>query len=354
MELELFKAVKHNCDVSDAQYWGYFSICGLLMRYRDLYRSELGLKPWADIRREEIAEWIRAKEERWPELESEQFLKLPLNGKDYDPFDLEGINSVLTPRGLVYGAGYGMYRKPTFFLADLVSVKDDAGLAVYTSRKEYVRDLFSAPGMAQGTNILIRLEPLMHLFLFKFSELNSRRTPALEDAFARYGLGQRQLIDETFERKLEEIAGRYAELLLFHERAEAREGTADWKEILAAATDRDVEHFVRAVKDLVADTSVHGPLKRIIETMDRAGLGMTVALMDGYRRLLFPELRTSYELTVRSRDWAPVEKVRAAGYDAFRGLRDELSGFFRANGESSEFARKVRALIRRYERERAA
>src|SRR5512134_2079984 len=251
MEPELLKDIKHNCDVSDAQYWGYFSICGLLMRYRDLYRSEQGLKPWADIRREDIAEWIRAKEERWPELESEQFRKLPLNGKNYDPFDLEGINSVLTPRGFVYGAGFGMYHKPTFFLADLVSMREEAGLVVYTSRKEHVRDLFSAPGMAQGTNILIRLEPLMHLLLFKFSELNSRRTPALEDAFGSYGLGQRQIIDETFEQKLEEITGRYAELLQLHEHAEALEGTAEWKDILASAIDRDVEHFVRAVKDLV-------------------------------------------------------------------------------------------------------
>lgn len=354
MDPELLKEIKHNCDVSDAQYWGYFSICGLLMRYRDLYRSEQGLKPWADIRREDIAEWIRAKEERWPQLETERFRKLPLNGKHYDPFDLEGINAVLTPRGLVYGAGYGMYRKPTFYLADLVSVKTDAGLAVYTSRKEHVRDLFSAPGMAQGANILVRLEPLMHLLLFKFSELNSRRTPALEDAFARYGLGRRQLIDETFERKLEEITGRYAELLLLHERAEALERPADWNDLLAAAADRDVEHFVRAVKDLVADTSLHGPLSRIIETRDQAGLGMTVALMDGYRRLLFPELRTAYELLIRSRDWTPVEEARAAGYVTFRALREEISGFFRAGGDESGFARKVRAVIRRYARERAA
>ena len=62
--------IKFNCDFSDAQYWGYFSICGLLMRYRDLFRSEQGLPPWAEFRRSGITEWIARKEARWPELES--------------------------------------------------------------------------------------------------------------------------------------------------------------------------------------------------------------------------------------------------------------------------------------------
>ena len=39
MDSKLLDDIKYNCDVSDAQFWGYFSICGLLMRYRDLFRS---------------------------------------------------------------------------------------------------------------------------------------------------------------------------------------------------------------------------------------------------------------------------------------------------------------------------
>jgi hypothetical protein len=42
---QLLKTIKLNCHISDARYWGYFSICGLLMRMLDLYRSENGLKP---------------------------------------------------------------------------------------------------------------------------------------------------------------------------------------------------------------------------------------------------------------------------------------------------------------------
>ena len=59
MDEDLIRDVKLNCDISDAKYWGYFSVCGLLMRYRDLFRSEMGLKPWSEISRTEIAAWLR-------------------------------------------------------------------------------------------------------------------------------------------------------------------------------------------------------------------------------------------------------------------------------------------------------
>ena len=33
------KQVKLNCNVSDAKFWGYYSICGVLMRYREFRKS---------------------------------------------------------------------------------------------------------------------------------------------------------------------------------------------------------------------------------------------------------------------------------------------------------------------------
>ena len=121
MDAALKNNIKYNCDVSDAAYWGYFSICGLLLRYRDLYRSEQGLKPWADISRTDITAWIDVKEAQWPELENKEFRALTIDGKQYQPLMLRRSTLLLHPRGLVYGAGYGMYMKPTFFLAELKS-----------------------------------------------------------------------------------------------------------------------------------------------------------------------------------------------------------------------------------------
>jgi len=98
MDKQLLNDIKFNCDVSDAQYWGYFSVCGLLMRYRDLYRSERSLKPWKEINREEIMSWISSKESRWPELEEKGFRDLKIAENTYGPFDVVEVNRALKDR----------------------------------------------------------------------------------------------------------------------------------------------------------------------------------------------------------------------------------------------------------------
>ncbi len=347
MDATLIKDIKFNCDVSDARYWGYFSVCGLLMRYRDLYRSETGLKPWADIRRDEIAAWIAIKEAKWPELEQEPYRQLAIGNQAYDPFDVAGINQALQEKGLIYGAGYGMYLKPTFFLAELRSVRKISDLTVYTSGRDLVRDLFTSPGMLQEKSIFLRIEPLMVLLQHKHSELNARRMSVLEDAFAQYGFPHRQIIDSTFERRMEEMAGRYAEILLTHELAEAAEEVPEWKEVLSlAAGDRQVEHFLRAVKDLLADTSEQGPYKKIIDTRDRGALGLSIALTEGYRKTLYPEIKEAFAVLLQDHDWTAVEQVRRAGYERFRSQRDDIVMKFRMGIGRESFIGTIKDQLR--------
>jgi hypothetical protein len=336
--------IKFNCDLSDALYWGYFSICGLLLRYRDLYRSEKGLKAWSNISRADIADWIAAKEAQWPDLEERQFRDLTIEGKTYGPFDVEAVNSVLAPQGLVYGAGYSMYMKPTFFLAELRSTKQVDGLTVMISGNELVRDLLTSPAMLQGSSVFLRLEPLMMLLHFKFGELHTKDDPLLAEAFSHYGFGQRQLVDETFEQKLNALAEGYAEIIISHEVGEHREGVPEWKDILAAAGDRKNEHYLRAVKDLLADTSEAGPLRRILETKDRGALGLWTALMEGFPRAMFPEIREAVREFRRHEDWELIEKTRKAGYERFRLERDRVLELFRESGKEG-FAERLKTNL---------
>ncbi len=350
MNEPLIDDIKFNCDVSDAKYWGFYSVCGLLMRYRDLYRSEMGLKPWSAIDRAKIAAWIEKKENRWPELEQQDFRRLRFGNKAFPPFDVAEINRVLNEQGLVYGAGYGMYMKPSFFLAELRSVRPISGLTVYTSGRELVRDLFTSPGMLQEQTIFLRLEPLTVLLLYKHSELNTRHSPALKDAFSQYGFPQRQLMDSTFEQRMEEVAGRYAEILLAHELAEAAEEVPEWKDILSLVEgDRKAEHFLRAVKDLLADTSEQGPYKKIIGTRDRGALGLSIAMTEGFRKVLFPEIREAYTALTRDLDWAVVERARTSGYERFRSLRDEIVRSYRMDGRKENAVEAIKDLLRRTE-----
>src|SRR5512144_3485 len=346
MDADLLADIKFNCDVSDAQFWGFYSVCGLLMRYRDLFRSEQGIKPWADIRREDIAAWIERKEVRWPELEQKDLRPLVVDDHSFDPFDVEGINRAIDGRGLVYGAGYGMYMKPSFFLAERRSVHRISGLTVFTSGKELVRDLFSSPAMLQEKTVFIRLEPLILLLLYKHSELNTRQLTVLEDAFSSYGIPQRQIIDGTFELRLAEMAERYSDVLLSHELAEDAEEVPEWKDVISlSAGDRQAEHYLRAVKDLVADTSDRGPLRKIIEDRDRGALGLTIALTEGYRRILYPEFKAAYGDLTLHHDWTAVERARKTGYERFRSRRDEIVAIFRSGKGKEKFMGEIKKLI---------
>ncbi len=263
----------------------------------------------------------------------------------YSPFDLVGINHALKDQQLIYGAGYGMYMKPTFFLAELRTLHEVSGLTVYTSGTEFVRDLFTAAGMLQGKSIFLRLEPLMMLLLYKFSELNTRHVSALEDAFAQYGFQHRQIIDETFEKRIEKMAERYAEVLLRHEIAESREDISEWKDLLSEAGDRKAEHYLRAIKDLIADTSDHGPYKRIIDTQDRGALSLTIALMEGYRRVLYPEIQGAYNEFCRQGDWSAIERSRRAGYERFRSQRDAIVDLYHVCSGKDDFTKKIRERL---------
>jgi hypothetical protein len=339
--------IKFNCDISDAKYWGFFSVCGLLMRYRDLYRSEKGFQPWAEIRREDIAEWITKKESRWPELEQEDFRDLDIGGKKYHPFDISEINHVLSRQGLIYGAGYGMYMKPTFFLAELRTTREISGLTVHTSGKEYVRDLFTSAGMSQGRSIFLRLEPLTMLLMYKFSELNARRVSALEDAFSHYGFRHRQIIDDIFGKRLEGMAERYADVLLCHEVAEAKEDAPEWQDILSSLDgDRKAEHYLRSIKDLIADTSEYGPYKKIIDTKDRGALSLSVALMEGFRRVLYPEMKHAYEAFLGGENWDPIEEARKTGYARFLSQRNAVISLYRASTGREDFILRIKDIIK--------
>jgi hypothetical protein len=336
--------LKFNCDVSDARYWGFFSICGLLMRYLELYRSEQGIAPWETVPRDEIAAWIQRKESRWQELERMDFRSLTIGGGTYGPFETAGINDALAPQGLVYGAGQGMYLKPTFFLAELSSVREASGHTVYTSGRELARDLFSSPAMLQEKRIFLRREPLTTLLWEKYSASRRGGGSALEDAFASYGFRPGETVNEDFIGRLERMTDRYLEVLLRHELAESVESVPQWKDILASLGDRKAEHYLRALKDLIADTSDQGPFRAIIDSEDRGSLGLTVGLMEGYRSVLYPEMKQAYASFRRDRDWALIEEARKRGHERFKQDRLAVLNLHGGMG-GEEFILAVRNMI---------
>jgi hypothetical protein len=121
------------------------------------------------------------------------------------------------------------------------------------------------------------------------------------------------------------MADVYAGVLLRHELAESFETVPAWKDILAAARDRKAELYLRAVQDLLADTSERGPLQQIVETRNEGALALFLGLLEGYRRVLFPELREAYDRFIRDdRDWAMIDDVRRAGFRRSEAVRGRV------------------------------
>ncbi|MCK7515476.1 MAG: hypothetical protein MZV70_73500 [Desulfobacterales bacterium] len=64
----LIPQIQRNCDISDAHHGGIFSICGLALRLRDLFKWERGLAPWEEGDPAAVLEWIGVREAYWETL----------------------------------------------------------------------------------------------------------------------------------------------------------------------------------------------------------------------------------------------------------------------------------------------
>ncbi|NOZ25544.1 MAG: hypothetical protein GXO94_05585 [Nitrospirae bacterium] len=338
--------VKLNCNISDATFWGYYSMCGMLMRLRELYRSEHSLMPWDPLPKEDISVWIASREALWEELEDEDLRPLEIGDRRYGPFDVERINAVLNTRGLVYGGGYGRFNKPTFFLSTIEREREVHGCRVYYAGRELCRDLSTSAAMLQGRSIFIRLEPLRSLLWDKYLELQGRRFGgALREAFATYGIDGTRPPEEVH-GKIETLGAEVSEILLLHELGEAfeHERSGEWLDMLVNTSDRWSEFYIRGVKDLLADTSDMGPLKSIVARRHRAQLCFYVVLLDGIRKELFPEMMNAFQVFAEDGDWSVIEEARVAGYRRAVELMEALLTAWRAEGDVGD----VRTLIRAF------
>ncbi len=324
----LISSVKRNCNISDAQYWGYYSICGLLLRLRELYRFENGIKLWERINHAEISDWISEREVLWKELEDKNFKDIIIDGNVYSPFEVEKINTELEENNLVYGAGYGIRMKPSFFLADLISKKTVNGHVVYIAGSEYARDLAYYPATLQDRVIYARSDTTKVLLWEKFEELGARgpKSP-VTFAFSKYSVTPEDKPTENIDRKVSEIALSEVETYIHHEIGEAFEGKKlgeAWDNLLIDFSGSKAEFFARGVKDLLSDTSERGMIKYIIENKKEGSLGFYIVFLSGYRKLLFPEIVKVFENFKESGDWGLIEDTREIGYERAKGCAERL------------------------------
>lgn len=336
--------VKRNCNISDAKYWGYYSLCGLLLRLRELYRAEKGINPWENIQQKDIGEWISERENLWKELEDKDFGDIAVNGNVYSPFDVDKINAALEKEELIYSAGFGIHMKPSFFLADILSKKRVDGFTIYMAGKEYARDLSNNPAMLQNRTIFARVDTIRLLLWQRFEELRCNKSKrSLAFAFSKYGITPEYEPSAGVNQKIFQIARSEAETYIYHELGEAFEGEKigdEWKTFLTSLPDGRSELFARAVKDIMSDTSENGMLKYIIEKRKEGSLGFYIVFLGGYRRLLFPEILEAFQRFAETGDWGFVDNARKAGYRKAEDYAETLLSLYKKNRSEKEWVSK--------------
>jgi hypothetical protein len=342
--------VKLNCTISDSKSWGNFSICGLLMRMRELYLNEHSLLPWETVAVEKITGWIQEREASWRDLESEELHGIVVDGATYDPFDVNGLNALLKGSGLVCGSGYGIMGKPTFFVARLASARELYDYSVYYTGREICRDLSAYPSMLQGRCIYLRLDVLRTMLWDKFQTMRSvRHKDSTEEMFLRFGIGKNDAVSEGFAEGIDSIGRRISDLFVLHEIGEAFEDDhwEEWGGILRHGFDKNTELYLRGIKDLLADTSDMGPLKAVIERKDGYLLTAYAVFLEGIRKEIFPGFSTAFRQFAGSGDWSLLEKTRFDAYAKARGVRDDVVGLWK-DGKDAE----VSGFLRRKVKER--
>jgi hypothetical protein len=341
--------VKRNCNISDAKYWGSYSLCGLLLRLRELYRAEKGIKPWENIQQKEIGEWISERENLWRELEHKNFEDIAVNGNVYGPFEVEKINAELEEEGLIYGAGLGVHMKPSFFLADIISKETVDGFTVYLAGNEYARDLSDYPAMLQDRSIFVRVDTTKLLLWARFEEMRCKKFKgALAFAFSKYGIVPEEEPSEDVDRRIYQVARSEAETFIHHELGEAFEGEKigdEWKTFLTSLPDGRAELFARAVKDVMSDTSENGMLKYIIEKRKEGSLGFYIVFLGGMRKILFPEILEAFRIFLQTGDWAIIDDARRACYKKAEEYAKGLLSIYRNRANEISISESIESEI---------
>jgi hypothetical protein len=325
----MISQVSANCEIGNASQAGHFSLCGLLLRLRQLYKWEHALPPWREPDPGAVLAWVEGKEGAWEQLEGAVWQDLILNGATLDPFAVAEVNAALTPLGLAYGAGYSRGLAPTCFLGRLLEVRRLDDLTVLVLGNELARDLDAAPALCQGSLIYARREALAYYIWDRLSDPVQQHKPFLKVALAAFGttLGSLLQDPEAHREAFEQLVAGELEAVIRHEVGEAREISLRdaFRTALTLFPQTRVELWVRALKDALAEVNEWGRLAYLIEARQATSLALMLAWRPGLYPLLLPELEPAFWQLQEQGDWEVLAEARLSALSRLRATAAELS-----------------------------
>jgi hypothetical protein len=329
-DLDTLKAaVQGNCHISDAQFAGQHSLCVFLLKMREYFRWERGYGYADSLPREAVGDWLVERERLWETLGERPYAPLSWAGSDYDPFDVAPLNDALLAEGYVYGAGYGQWCKPHFFLAHLREVARDDGLTLLVCDGELARDLVAPPAMTQGGVVYVRRDAIRRMLWEKVDEWRWRKQDGpMPHAMAAYGF------DDDLEAALERMTDAETRTVTLHEMGEHRAGALlgeSWRGMVMGLARSRAELLARAVKDHLADCL--STLPGLIAAENIASLHFFHSNLRGMRRQLFPKLLTAFEAWHEHGRLEPLDAAVAAGRSHWQQTAQRMLAAYRADPE---------------------
>lgn len=325
----LIEDVRWNCDIASAGQSGHFSLCGMLLRLRQLYKWEHGLAPWQEPEVEAVLAWIARRESAWDDLEEAAWRHLAWGEAAIDPFAVETLNEHLLPHGLAYGAGLSRGLSPTFFLGELLEVRRQGPLTILVLGPELARDLGASPALCQGTLIYARRQALAFYLWDRLSDPTQQGNAYLQVALKAYDIALKDLLrePEAYQEQFQAFLAGELEAIIRHETGEALEPSLKtaFGAVLARFPQTRVELFVRTLKDALADVNEWGRLAYLIETRNLPSLAVLLAWRPGLLSALLPELPPAFEKMLATGDWGVMEAARQEALARLRGVARGLN-----------------------------
>lgn len=330
MRLEtLINQVRANCQVASARQAGLYSLCGTLLRLRQLYKWEHQLPPWREPEPEAVLGWIELKERTWDCLETAAWQRLTWGETSYEPFAVEALNRHLLPQGLAYGAGLSRGLSPTFFLGELAQVRKINGLTILVLGAEQARDLDGTPALCQGRLIYARKEALAFYVWERLSDPVQQNNHFLTIALDAYRLPLKSLLKdpEVHQEQFQALLADELAAVIHHEMGEALEPSLKeaFATILKLYPQTRLEHWVRGLKDALAEVNEAGRLAYIIKERQFSSLALMLAWRPGLYPLLLPELEPAFWEVADTGDWDLLEQARAQALTRLRQIAAGLN-----------------------------
>jgi len=318
------QSVQRNCHISDANYAGYYSMCVFLLKMREYYRWEKKIPLSHSLTKSEVGDWLSDRECDWHNYENETLSPIYINNRLFDPFQTEEINQILNPHGYVYSGGYGIFRKPHFFLAELQEKKIQDGHCIYVSGNEIARDLVAPPALITGNQIFIRKESLRRYIWEKIEEWrwkSDANTP-MARALACYPKIDIELV-------LTQMCDNECNSAILHEIGEARATSllgSEWKEMLYQLPHSELELKLRAIKDHLADSL--STLPGLVENENIPAIHFYFANFSGMRKEIYPEAIRAYNEWIDTNNMNILEKLCKIGTDRWMNIASRIKEYY--------------------------